>query len=241
MNRLNYFLLISAGAFLLSACANGSSTAEQAATNSASASCGSSTMDGTSHEVASACISGDKEHIRLEGVAVSAGQTLIVYADATDGGGTKGWEFTFHGTSGKIYVKNTVNSEFISTTAYTLSVSDTYCIDIHRGSEDPRHIIIWKGSAKCNQTLANAVWSSGAGFEANFNSNSTTASGTDYLARPVASVGATIGTNDVSMAGGMFTGGANPDVSQGGSKFFYKGPSGSLSKITVKNHLTSGL
>ncbi len=239
MKRTISYLLI-AGALFLEACAT-QSTAEQAAAAAATASCGSPTMDNTSREVESTCISGDKEHIRLEGVVVSGGQTLVVYADATDGGGTKGWEFTFHGNSGKIYVKNTVNNEFISTSGYTLSVSDTYCIDIHRGSEDPRHIIIWKGAAKCNQTLSNGVWSSGAGFEANFNSNSATASGTDYLARPVASVGATIGTNDVSMAGGMLTGGNNPDTSQGGSKFFYKGPSGSLSKITVRNHLTSGL
>jgi hypothetical protein len=28
---------------------------------------------------------------------------------------------------------------------------------------------------------------------------------------------------------------------QGGSKFFYKGPAGSLTKIQVKNHLSSGL
>jgi hypothetical protein len=38
-----------------------------------------------------------------------------------------------------------------------------------------------------------------------------------------------------------FAGGNNPDAVQGGSKFSYNGPAGSLTKIQVKNHLSSGL
>jgi hypothetical protein len=223
---------------LLGACANAPSTAEQAATG-----CPAPTMDNTAREVDGSCISGDKEQIRLEGVKVTGTERLYVYADATAGDGTKGWEFTFDATTNRIWVKNTVNGQFMSSQNFTLSTADTYCIDIHRGSEDPRHIIIWKGAAKCDATLSSGQWGS-----ADFNSNDHAASGSDYAARNISNPGGTIYTNSHSTGmapcnsqNACFAAGNNPDTQQGGTKFFYKGPFGSLSKIEIKNHRSSGL
>jgi len=227
---------------LLGACANSDSTAEQAAAQAAS--CPAPTMDNTAREVDGSCISGDKEQIRLEGVKVTGSERLYVYADATAGDGTKGWEFTFDAATNRIWVRNTVNNQFMSSQTFTLSTADTYCIDIHRGSEDPRHIIIWKGAAKCDTTLSSGQWGS-----ADFNSNDSNASSSDYAGRNTTNPGGTIYTNGYSSVmpncantqPACFTAGSNPDTVQGGSKFFYKGPVGSLSKIEIKNHRASGL
>jgi hypothetical protein len=239
MKKIIFGLTSIALAMLLGACANSESTAEQAA----AASCGTPTMDDTAREVDAACITGDKEQVRLEGVKVTGTQRLYVYFDATTGDGTKGWEFTFDAATNRIWVKNTVNGQFMSSQTFTLSTADTYCIDVHRGSEDPRHIIIWKGAAKCDATLTAGQWGS-----ADFNSNDHAASGADYAARNIASAGTTIYSNSHSTGmtscngqNACFAGGNNPDTAQGGNKFFYKGPAGSLTKIQVKNHLSSGL
>jgi len=227
---------------LLGACANSDSTAQQAAAQAAS--CGAPTMDNTAREVDAACISGDKEQVRLEGLKVANGERLYIYFDATSGDGTKGWEFTFDGTTQRVWVKNTVNGQFMSSATFVgMSTADTWCFDVHRGSEDPRHTIIWKGAAKCDATLTAGQWGS-----ADFNSNDHAASGTDYAARNIASAGATIYTNSHSTGmascngqNACFAGANNPDTAQGGSKFFYRGPTGSLTKIVVKQHLSSGL
>lgn len=224
------------------ACANSESTAEQAA--AAAANCGAPTMDNTSREVDAACIGGDKEQVRLEGLKVANGERLYVYFDATSGDGTKGWEFTFDGTTQRVWVKNTVNGQFMSSATFAgMSTADTWCFDVHRGSEDPRHIIIWKGAAKCDANLTTGQWGN-----ADFNSNDHAASGADYAARNIASAGGTIYTNShstgLSACNGQnacFASGNNPDTAQGGAKFFYKGPLGTLTKISVKTHLSSGL
>jgi hypothetical protein len=159
-------------------------------------------MDDTARKVDAACISGDKEQVCLEGVKVTGTQRLYVYFDATTGDGTKGCEFTFDAATNRVWVKNTVNGQFMT-----------------------------------------GQWGS-----ADFNSNDHAASGIDYAARNIASAGGTIYSN--SHSSGMdicngqpacFAGGANPDAVQGGSKFSYKGPAGSLTRIQVENHLSSGL
>ena len=242
MKKIIFGLTSIALAMLLGACANSESTAEQAA--AAAASCGAPTMDNTAREVAAACTSGDKEQVRLEGLKVANGERLYVYFDATSGDGTKGWEFTFDGTTQRVWVKNTVNNQFISSASFAnINIADTWCFDVHRGSEDPRHTIIWKGAAKCDAALTTGQWGT-----ADFNSNDHAASGADYAARNIANVGATIYTNSHSTGmascngqNACFASGNNPDTAQGGAKFFYRGPSGSLTKISVKTHLSSGL
>lgn len=236
------FLMANFGLALtvLGACAGSEKTAEQAAASAAA--CGATSMDSSSHELSASCISGNSEQVRLEGVNVGAVQTLVVNAFSSNG--ADGWEVTFHGASGKVYIKNKVNDQFMSTAALTLNDSATWCIDFHR-DEDPNHIVLWKSAGKCDATLASGAWGN-----ADLNSQDGNVSVGDYAARPVSTTGAVYGAavhassapvlNNSCTVGAnpaCFTGGVNPT----GTKFYYKGPSGSLTKMIVKTNLASGL
>jgi hypothetical protein len=101
MNR-TFMALINTPLLLhLGACANSPSTAEQAT----SANCGAATMDNTARELYGNCISEDKEQIRLEDFKVTGSEQLYVYADATNGNGSKGWEFTWGAAKNRICVE----------------------------------------------------------------------------------------------------------------------------------------
>lgn len=150
---MKYIFLISFTVFVFTfSCANAPSTAEQAAT--AAASCLTPVLDGTVKSLSGACrVSSEEEHIRLEGVSVSAGKTLTVWTSSnTDR--TSAYRISFNGTNGRVTIANlahggppTVHEDF------TLSTSATYCFDLH-GDENPAHVMMWKNT-NCDVAVGN--------------------------------------------------------------------------------------
>ncbi len=133
------------------ACANGPSTAEQAA--AAAASCGAPVVDGSVKTLDSSCrVSSEEEHLRLEGVSVSTGQTLTVWT-SSNSARDNAYRIEFNGTNGRITITNLAQGSTVYE-AFTLSVADTYCFDLH-GEEDPPHMMMWKGSTACDATPGN--------------------------------------------------------------------------------------
>ncbi len=135
------------------ACANGPSTAEQAA--AAAASCGAPVVDGSVKTLDSSCrVSSEEEHLRLEGVSVSTGQTLTVWT-SSNSARDNAYRIEFNGTNGRITITNLAQGATSTIyEAFTLSAADTYCFDLH-GEEDPAHMMMWKGATNCNATPGN--------------------------------------------------------------------------------------
>lgn len=147
MHRILFLLILSLPAFLAGACANSESTAQQAA--AAAASCPAAVVDGAVKTLDSSCrVSSEEEHLRLEGVSVSTGQTLTVWT-SSNSARDNAYRIEFNGTNGRITITNLADGDTGNVyEAFTLSAANTYCFDIH-GGEDPAHVMLWIG-ANCN-------------------------------------------------------------------------------------------
>ena len=105
--------------------------------------------DGNVNQLDAGCITGTEiEHVRLEGVTISSGASIVVWvrSNATQ---TSGVKLTLSG-DGTITYENLDGGKTVSKNGFTMTGSKVFCSDMHF-DEDPDHVIVWE-NASCNTT-----------------------------------------------------------------------------------------
>jgi len=117
--------------------------------------CTAPITDGKIYEFAASCrVSIEEEHIRLEGVTVASGQSISIWAKATDTSGNNGIKIVIDATN--ITYTNLDDTPGTNTFAAShggLS-GTTLCFDLHY-AETPLHTLAWKG-AECDSNKVGA-------------------------------------------------------------------------------------